>query len=300
MRIRQSEITAFNDCRRKHHFGYTRNLEPDVDGSGRMPPKEKADAGSAFHAGAEVFHQDGSAEEAEAAVKAWVVTRSELDEEAILADKEWNKVLRLGVAMLEGYIEWCEVEGIDVGWRVVAVEYQWEVELFEGVWIYGQIDLVLEHISTGLLRVVDLKSKDSAKEAPQPVDFQLRTYSWAVDKLFDGEVDDASWRVAKRVLRTGRANPPFYMEHPIPITRGVLERHEEHLKMRVLAIMEAREYHPDPDDAYLFPNPGPDCSWKCDFTNLCPMVDLGDDWETVVEFSYRQKAGSTTKGGSTS
>ncbi len=37
-----------------------------------------------------------------------------------------------------------------------------------------------------------------------------------------------------------------------------------------------------------YPNPTRDCSWKCPFYNVCPMMDDGSDYVRMLQNEYEQ------------
>ena len=64
VRIRNSEVDLFADCRRHHHLQYVRGLTRVSIGR-RMPASGQRDAGSAAHAGLAVLHRGGTVEAAQ-------------------------------------------------------------------------------------------------------------------------------------------------------------------------------------------------------------------------------------------
>ena len=299
MRIRQSEFTQYQRCPRKHHFAYTHNVVPIVEATQRREPASgQRDAGSAFHAGAEALHLGHTLNAAcEAATKYVDETRAirlvgEPPPLTKADDKGWWEVVRLAHAMVAGYSYWLEDTGFDAGSETLEVELPWGAENPNtgGAVAYGMIDLLGRDAIRGGLVTDDVKSVSNFSQTPMPTDFQLRTYCWGVWKTY-GEVPvGAGHRMAKRVLRTGTAKPPFFMYAPIHIDQMILEKHEQVLTHRALAILEARSYGLDAEHPALYPNPTKDCSWDCDFKSLCPMVDEGDDWQDVMALNFIEKS----------
>ncbi len=39
----------------------------------------------------------------------------------------------------------------------------------------------------------------------------------------------------------------------------------------------------------LYPNPTKDCSWDCNFRDICIMVDRDDDWEYALQDTTVQR-----------
>lgn len=297
--IRQSEFTAAQRCPRKHHLQYTRGLTPLTDpGFRRQPASGQRDAGSAAHAGLEVIHKGGSLDEALTAVTAYVdEVRSirlvgDLPELSKADDPEWWAVDRLARTMVEGYVEWLAETGFDAGFETLAVEWEWDQEIpgTGGLRAYGKVDLVgFDHVRQGVV-VDDNKSVTSFSQTPMPVDFQLRTYAWAWWMATGDAPVRAGHRMLRRVLRTAKSKPPYFMYAPIHLDEQILVKHGQVLAVRALDIQTKRLYGGNIEHPALYPVPTKDCSWDCDFTSVCPMVDEGDDWEDLLDRHFIVKA----------
>ena len=296
-RIRQSEFTTFAWCRRNHHFAYTRGLVPKHEGP-RMPASGHRDAGTAAHAGFEALHLGGTKTLAENVVTAKVNElrairfEGELPELNEVDSPEWWDTHRYAQAMVESYLDWLEETGFDVGFESLMVEEDWEFEIpgTNGLRAYGTVDLIgRDKVVDGLV-VDDWKTVGNFSMVPQPVDFQLRTYAWAVWKMTGEAPKRAGHRMVKRVLRTGRAKRPFVLYAPIHINEDILVKHEQTMAVRALEIAAVREHGDDAEHPAIYPNPGKDCTWRCDFRAACAQVDEGDDWEHVLELNFNVKS----------
>jgi len=291
MRFRQSEISSFQRCRRKHHFRYNKNVVPVSIGP-RRPASGKRDAGSAAHKGIEVINNGGTLTLARNEVTLYVneLRMIRQPEGHVLppltkeGDKEWWEIDRLARAMTENYVEWL-AEGNDIGIDIEYVEEEWEC-LIPGTdfILYGMIDLAFfDPLVRGYV-IRDNKSVAAFNQTPEDVDFQLRTYAWAFWRLTGHLPKRAEHLMMKRVLGTGKATPPFFERYPIQVTKRILESHEAQLIERCREIAMARRR--TADHPTLWPNPTKDCSWDCDYRALCPMVDDGSDWEDVLEYDF--------------
>jgi hypothetical protein len=106
----------------------------------------------------------------------------------------------------------------------------------------------------------------------------------------------------RRVKRTSRSQPPYYQRDPFRYNIEQLQA--ELFKVQKIAgdIVAARQALDERKDAplwvinnlqrsELYPTPIlTDCSWRCPFVTLCPMMDDGSDWPGVLLQSgkYRQ------------
>lgn len=298
--VRQSEISSFSDCRRKWWFAYEQGIVPVSIGR-RMPASSHRDSGSAAHKGVEIINKGGTLVEALDAVGVFIdEVRSirlpegdELPELTKEDDKAWWEVDRLARAMTTNYAEWSRLNEGDI--EFLATELQWEVPLTitlsdyaehqEEVMLFGQIDAALHDPLVGLV-IRDNKSVQSFGQTPQDVDFQLRTYAWAWWNLTGDVPDRAEHLMMKRVLGL-KTKGPLFERVAIPINKRILRAHEGHLRARVEGLTEVRDLKVT--NEALFPNPGMDCSWKCEFKDLCSMVDDGSDVQAVVEEHFVEK-----------
>lgn len=299
IRLRQSEIATFDECRRKHKFQYGRQLVPQYDGR-RMPASGQRDIGTIAHVGIEQLNLGGDEPEALGAMWAAIqelrsmapegTVLPELDKEG---DPEWWNVWRYAQAMVSNYVEWTK-DGNDVGLRTIAVEYEFEVEVCTFgdfvIVMYGKIDHVFDDPILNGYVVRDAKTVQNFSDnyRPQDTDFQLRNYAFACSELL-GPPRRAEHLMMKRVLGTGKAQPPFFERHQIPISGTILKNHHAQLQQRVIEMVMLRDA--ELDDPRLWPSPTKDCNWKCDYKHICPMVDDGSDYEDMIDSLFITNSG---------
>lgn len=284
MKIRQSEITTYSDCRRKHHFRYTLGLVPKAESSTRPRTPGSREVGTAAHSGFAMLNLGGSLERAQN----WALSEMQRLAPEVAPEEvtnEWVKAAKLAMAIVGHYHEWQE-DGNDVGVHFDMVEQDFEEEIGKtGLDVYGKIDAVYRDPLSGKLVVRDFKTVNNFSQVPEEVDFQLRTYAWAVWKLTNEVPARVEHLMVKRVLGTGNAKRPFVQRHQIPFNGLILDRHQDHLYQRAFEAAQARSI-PDAEDSRLWPNPSQECSWKCDYRDVCPMVDDGSDWQGMLEDLY--------------
>ena len=208
----------------------------------------------------------------------------------------------LASAMVEGYIEWLAETGADAGLTVIATEAEVVVPLpgvQPGVELRAKLDRVQLDESTGLLSFVDDKTAASfERHEILMLNPQFRFYS-LVQKLAAREVPGAPRvlggvvNTLRRVKRTEKAKPPFYQRDPFRYNEAMINATLLRVQGLVKQIMQARS-HLDwiyttgrgdmaMLDAFQLENLPPtvietDCSWRCPFVTLCPMLDDGSDW----------------------
>lgn len=229
----------------------------------------------------------------------------------------------LATAMIEGYLEWAAAEGTDAGLKVVATEQELIVPLpgVEGVELRAKLDQAVLNEQTGLLSFLDWKTAANFdRRELLAISPQFKFYSM-MQKLatqpHDGHVyspppdgaprvDGGILRTLRRVKRTERAKPPFYASdefrydpETINSTLAKAQRLGYEIKkarqaldwvytegqgdLELLNVVQRSLFPPTPIET--------DCSWRCPFLQLCPMLDDGSDWPGALTASgrYRQE-----------
>lgn len=266
-RVNQSEMTTFMRCPRKWTLGYLRGLAPVTESS-------KLHLGSLVHLALKEHYRGGDA--LELLELAEVQALSEAPEETLA---EVAKEAELAYLMVQGYLEWLEETGADVGLEIILCEEELEVPLGT---IYvpgaGEIDVVLHgtpdllsRSPDGLLSLYDHKTVAAFGQflnRRQGLNFQLLTYSWMWWKMTGDRPDAIALNMLRKVKRTASAKPPFYMREPFEINQLQLESHEAHMRQVVFEMLSA-EYVQERS----YPVPDQDCDWKCEFVTPCIMMD---------------------------
>lgn len=207
---------------------------------------------------------------------------------------------RLGRVMLDGYLDWEAEQGLEAKYEVVAVEKPLsdtlEVALPEylpggggivQVLVRGKIDRLLRRRADDTVFINDFKTAarfDSTtlsdlSRSPQP-----RLYL-ALEKN-DREREGDSTRVAgviytllRKVLRTARSTPPYYLNHEVPIGPGDLAAYERRLRGSVgelVSTSRALDAGADPHEVAYF-HVGWWCS-SCVFRAPCSLYqDSGEE-----------------------
>lgn len=201
---------------------------------------------------------------------------------------QFEKEVNLVRAMLEGYFQWVQETGADVGLRVIAPEAVLETNpQFPGypqVRLLAKIDVRVVDERDGSRWFVDHKSVGSFSDAikglpqnPQMMHYHLVEYLKLVEMGLTGEtrIGGAIYNMARKVLRTAKAEPPFYQREKVTHNLPQLQAYWLQVLGTVEQIATARARLDAGQDHRQVtpPRPHKDCSWKCEFFHLCPMMD---------------------------
>jgi hypothetical protein len=283
VRLSNSELQTFKDCRRRWWFTYYRRLQPKYkDATGALA------LGTRIHAALDEYYTLGTPL-LEAHQK---LVSSE--KEALLVDfrdvSELEKEAELGHIMLDGYLQWMEEEGIDADLEMISTEETIIAPLFNGeVELQGKLDMRVRRKSDGVRMFRDFKTvggslSDFANLAP--MNEQIMTYmllEQSKDK--DGERSDGGiFTMLKKVRRSAAARPPFYdqieVRHNIFTLRSFWDRIHGTIAdlMRVRTALDKGEN----PAFHAYPSPSRDCKWKCKFYSVCTLVDDGSAAEQAL------------------
>lgn len=223
-------------------------------------------------------------------------------------DPELRKKLQeereLGHAMLEGYVAWTQETGLDEGIRLAGAEVVVEVASgIEGVRLRGKLDQRVYRDVDGARLFRDFKTAAGLTEGPKmlPIDEQMKYYMLLerLDALAKTGTEPTEptmgglYTMLKKVKRTARANPPFYAQVEVHHNRLELESMWLRTHKRIQEMLEARrELDAGGDQRYwVYPRPSRDCTWKCPFLAICPMMDDSrpEVWNAMAEDLYEHR-----------
>lgn len=287
--MRVSEVAKAQRCLRTWWLGYKR------DGTGLEPANRERgdlrDVGSLVHAGVQAYyrgHNPGAMLR-----EHWLSLTTERD----VTDKE-TQAYELASIMLDGWVKWLASEGADVGEETVLLEERLEMSLgtFRGdeVVLYGTPDRVIRETETGLLVLEDTKTRASIAnlDVRLQIDPQMLTYAGMLRATKDLNVTEMRHQLIKRVKRTARATPPFYLRVAVPVTDALLDARWAHLTSTVDSMVDRLQRHEAGTSHHVAfpPTPTGDCAWDCDFLAVCPLMDEGAYWEAALQEMYRPRA----------
>jgi hypothetical protein len=199
-------------------------------------------------------------------------------------------------AMVEGFIQWSEEEGIDAALEVISTEKIETRDLILPdrtiVRLMAKLDQKVRRQTDGAVLFRDWKTVGTlAKSHLLILDEQMRFYSLldALDAFETGErADGGLYTMLLRSKRTPKANGPFYKEVEVRFNQhdhsSMLERTRTRAQHLVIT---TRKLDAGGDHRGLAPpNPGDYCGWGCPFTLICPMMDDGSRWEDALQANF--------------
>jgi hypothetical protein len=283
VRLSNSEIQTFKDCRRRWWLTYYRRLQPKYkDTTGALV------LGTRIHAALDDYYANGTPLlEAHANLL-------NAEKELLLQDfrdvSELEKEGELGHIMLEGYLQWNEEEGIDADLEMISTEETIVMPMFNGeVELQGKLDMRVRRKADGVRMFRDFKTvggslSDFANLAP--MNEQILTYMiLEQSKDVNGERSDGGiFTMLKKVRRSAAARPPFYdqieVRHNIFTLRSFWDRLHGTVTdlMRVRTALDKGEQ----PSFHAYPSPSRDCKWKCKFYSVCTLVDDGSAAEQAI------------------
>jgi CRISPR/Cas system-associated exonuclease Cas4 (RecB family) len=283
VRLSNSEIQTFKDCRRRWWLTYYRNLKPkNKDFTGALA------LGSRVHAALEQYYENGvPLLEAHSRLVA-------AEKEELLADfrdvSALEKEAELGHIMLEGYLQWVEENGIDSELEVISNEEVITMPLFNGeVELTGKLDMRVRRRADGVRMFRDFKTvggslSDFANLAP--MNEQILTYMLLEQTKPDEEhrSEGGIFTMLKKVRRAATARPPFYDQIEVRHNVFTLRSFWDRIHGTIADIMRVRKALDEGESPafHAYPRPSRDCKWKCQFFNVCTMMDDGSAAEQAI------------------
>ena len=287
IRISNSEIQTFKDCRRRWWFTYYRRLQPkNKNFTGALA------LGSRIHEALDQYYSTGTP----------LLTAHnnlvETEKAELLADfrdvSELEKEAELGHIMLDGYLQWVEENGIDAELEMISTEEMISMPMFNGeVELQGKLDMRVRRRGDGVRMFRDFKTvggslSDFANLAP--MNEQILTYMLLEQHQNKGaeRSEGGIFTLLKKVRRSAAARPPFYdqieVRHNVFTLRSFWDRIHGTVAdmMRVRTALDEGEspaYH-------AYPSPSRDCKWKCQFFTVCTLMDDGSAAEQAIEEMY--------------
>jgi hypothetical protein len=287
IRISNSELQTFKDCRRKWWLSYYRRLQP------RMESKTGALAlGSRIHAALDDYYSKGI---------------PLLDAHATLVEKDAQILLEsgrdtydleseaeLGRIMLEGYLQWVEENGIDAELDMISTEEIIEMPLLDNkVILQGKIDMRVRRKADGVRMFRDFKTvggsfTDFASMAH--MNEQILTYMMleTAQNKGDERSEGGIFTMLKKVKRSANARPPFYEQMEVRHNVFTLRNFWQRIHGTLTDLLNVRKALDEgtTHQFVAYPRPSRDCKWKCQFFAICPMFDDGSAAEQAISEAY--------------
>lgn len=286
--LTNSEMAAFMNCKRGWWLTYYRQLRRIKDWAS-LPS-----IGTMYHNALEVYYRTGETDVAD-------MIRARTDELVLDypdLEKEIRKDGELAAVMVEGYFDWLEETGADSGLKIVGAEEAVEVALAGTPYtLRGKIDARLEREADGAWLQLEHKTVQNlgdipkyAQSAPQFLTYDLLAFLMAKDEGVGRPTDGLLINMARRVLRSARANPPFYARHEVRHNIDELRAHFRHVVAiaseidRTRQRLDAGEAHHD----VVPPTSGRNHLYSCKCAPVTTMFDDGSDAEGYLADFYEQ------------
>jgi hypothetical protein len=290
IRLSNSELQTFKDCRRRWWLNYYRRLQPkQKDMTGALA------LGTRIHAALDAHYAQGTP---------LLQAHSDLvekDKQLLLSDfrdvNDLETEAELGRIMLEGYEQWVEENGIDAELEMISTEEKIVAPLFNGaVELQGKLDMRVRRKADGVRLFRDFKTVGgslSEFSSMAHMNEQVMTYMLLESSKFDEKErsEGGIFTLLKKVRRTAAAKPPFYdhveIRHNIFTMRSFWQRIHGTIAdlMRIRTALDAGEN----PAFHVYPRASRDCKWKCQFFAICPMFDDGSAVEQALSDSYEEK-----------
>lgn len=297
--ISNSEIQTFKGCRRRWMLGTYYGLQPiDKTMTGPLP------LGTRIHNALEVFYRDGIHPVDEynrlQRIDAQLFAQtSEATDEAKV--KKFDSEAELGRRMVEGYLEWLDEENRDADIEFVSEEEKLDFRLTgfdDRVELIAKIDARVLRRSDGSRAMLDHKTaaasnfNDYLKYAHHSE--QLMHYVM-LENLNSAEgdtpVDGGIYNILKKVMRTAKANPPFYTRVDTRFNKKTMESFWYRTLGTVRDIMSVRDALDAGEDNRMVAYASQKMDWHCGtcpFFQGCFMLDDGSDAEGYFTANFRQ------------
>jgi len=287
IRISNSEIQTFKDCRRRWWLTYYRRLRPKMqDFTGALA------LGSRIHEALDRYYSTG---------------QDLLEAHADLVKEDLKKLTdeyrdtsnleteaELGRVMLEGYLEWVEMEGIDAELEMISTEEIIERPMLDGkVILQGKIDMRVRRKIDGARMFRDFKTVGGSFSdfgSMAHMNEQVKTYM-VLEEAQNGEgerADGAIFTMLRKVKRGAYAKPPFYDQIEVRHNKFTLRAFIEQLEGVLTEMVDTREALDagGSHNKHVYPKPSRDCKWKCQFFAICPLFDDGSAAEAALSDAF--------------
>lgn len=297
IQVSNSEVQTWKSCRRKWYLSYYACLGP------RREEKHGPRAlGTRVHTCLEAYY----VQQLPGALPPDFVDPIALHDDLVRLDlmeypeqaEQITKDAQLSRIMLEGYFEWLEESGSDAGMEIIAAEEEvrHEVTLPTGtpVIIRGKLDLRARQEHDDSVVFLDHKTVGDFTTPTKTIhlDEQLPMYELLLKLTHPGEkIDGGVYNMIRKVKRSQQAKPPFYMRFEIRHSREEIQTFYLRL-MEALEDIEIMRHRLDEGadpNVVCYPTPTRDCSWKCDFYHVCPLMNRPSDKpEQFLEVAFQK------------
>lgn len=282
LKISNSELTEFRDCRRKWYLHHYRGFKAPEKPTGALA------LGSNVHTALASYYTPGGSKGLALGVLSSIYDESReklTGEPAALAELE--KEAKLSKIMVEGYFDWIEETGQDEDLEIIESEAEiaFNTHFFgSDIQLVGKRDAIGVKKSTGIATLIDHKTCQSLTDQSLDLNEQARMYLLLQRLCGSTVVQNCIWNLLRKVQRTAKAVPPFYAREDIYVSEQELRYFYERVFGVIRDILDVRKRLDSGEShrSVAYPRPSRDCSWKCPFRVVCPMIDADPNAEEFL------------------
>jgi len=287
LKVSNSELQTFKDCRRRWWLTYFRRLQP----------REKQMVGplalgTRIHSAFEQYYANGvPLLDAHAEL---VERDKQLLIEGFRDTVDLQSEAELGRIMLEGYLGWVEENGIDAELEFISSEEVVSATLLDGqVELQGKLDMRVRRKADGVRMFRDFKTVGGSFAdftSMAHMNEQVLTYMLleAQKKDETERCDGGIFTMLRKVKRTANARPPFYDQIEVRHNIFSLRSFWNRIHGTITDLLRVRKGLEEGGDhtTLAYPRPSRDCKWKCQFFAVCPLLDDGSAAEQAISEMY--------------
>lgn len=283
--VTNGELQTFKDCERRWYLSDYLQL-----GFAHEKVTGPAAIGTRYHRALAAWYRPTPGDPWDEFNRSVVEDQQKLEDSQAPSEviKNFELEVDLVRAMIEGYFEWVEQTSADVGMRIVAPEAVHAVNPqfpeLPHARLLAKLDTEVENEVDNSRAFIDHKTVQSFQEAikilhmdEQMLHYNLIRYLKIVEQNLQTEIRTAGaiYNMARKVKRTPQAMPPFYGREQVNHNLEQLRSYWLRVKGTAVKIGQVRDQLANGADhrEVAPPRPERDCSWKCEFFALCPMMD---------------------------
>jgi RecB family exonuclease len=287
LKVSNSELQTFKDCRRRWWLTYFRRLQPQE--KQMVGPLA---LGTRIHSAFEQYYANGiPLLDAHAEL---VERDKQLLIEGFRDTVDLQSEAELGRIMLEGYLAWVEENGIDAELEFISSEEVVSAPLLDGqVELQGKLDMRVRRKADGVRMFRDFKTVGGSFAdftSMAHMNEQVLTYMLleAQKKDETERCDGGIFTMLRKVKRTANARPPFYEQIEVRHNIFSLRSFWNRIHGTITDLLRVRKGLEEGGDhtTLAYPRPSRDCKWKCQFFAVCPLLDDGSAAEQAISEMY--------------
>ncbi len=290
LEVSNSEVQSYMDCKRRWWLTYYRSLRVK-----REAPIGPLNIGSRTHKALEEGYSSPGREEALFKVLHETIEADYPKAIELGVVEQFEKECELVLIMLRGFVEWAAEEGLDAGWEVVSHERIVRSPILrigtQDVLLKGKLDQIIRRLMDNSLWMRDWKTTVYKQPVLMAFGPQLKMYRLLLALTEpDAQVTGGQFVFLRKVRRTTRAEPPFYMTEDIHVNVAQMEAFWAQL-LGVIGQLVETNFRLDAGEDHhkvVPPRPTRDCSWRCPYYAICDMFDDGSNVEGMLEALYER------------